>query len=58
MINKNIDKNNVEVIYLLGQHKGELVLKDIKQYFSDKCFKSEIFIEKRFSSHEIIEFKN
>ena len=58
MINKNIDKNNVEVIYLLGQHKGELVLKDIKQYFSDKCFKSEIFIEKRFSSHEIIECKN
>ncbi len=56
-INENIEKNKIQVIYLLGQEK-EILFKYIKNYFTDKCFKSKILIENRFSSHEIIECKN
>ena len=53
MINKNIKKNNIEVIYLLGQN-NEILFKNIENYFSNICFESKTIIEKRFSSHKII----
>ncbi len=53
MVNKNIQKNNIKVIYLLGQ-ENEILFKHVKNYFSNVCFKSKIIIDKRFSSHEII----
>ena len=53
MINKNIQKNNIKVIYLLGQ-ENEILFKHVENYFSDICFESKIIIEKRFSSHKLI----
>ena len=53
LIKKNIDKNKVEVIYLLGQ-KNEIKFERIKNYFTNICFKSETIIPKRFSLHEIV----
>ena len=53
LIKKNIDKNKVEVIYLLGQ-KNEIKFEKIKNYFTDTCFKSKTIIPKRFSLHEIV----
>ena len=57
MINKNIEKNNIEVIYLLGQ-ENEILFKNIKNYFPDKCFKNNILVEKKFSYHLIIDCKD
>ena len=53
MVNKNIEDNKVQVIYLLSQ-KNEIPFDNIKNYFTGKCFKSKIIVENRFSSHEII----
>ena len=53
LINKNIIKNNVEVIYLLGQ-KNEIKFEKIKNYFTDMCFENKIIIQDRFSSHKLI----
>ncbi len=53
MINKNINNNNIEVIYLLGQD-NEILFKNIENYFVNICFESKTIIEKRFSSHRII----
>ena len=53
LINKNIIKNNVEVIYLLGQ-KNEIKFEKIKNYFTDMCFENKIIIQNRFSSHKLI----
>jgi hypothetical protein len=57
MINKNIQSNNVKVIYLLGQ-KNEFLFDKVKNYFTDVCFESKIIIQGRFSSHKIINCKN
>ena len=57
MIAKNINKNKIQVIYLLGQD-NEILFSDIKNYFTNVCFKSTTLEEKRFSSHEIINCKN
>ena len=57
LINKNIKKNNIQVIYLLGLEK-EILFKHIKNYFTEKCFKSKTFVKDRFSSHEIVDCKN
>ena len=54
MINKSVEENNIEVIYLLGKHDNEILFKDIKQYFTEKCFDSKTLIDKRFSYHEIV----
>ncbi len=56
MVNKNIDDNEVQVIYLLSQ-KDEIPFDNIKNYFTEKCFKNKIIVENRFSSHEIIKCK-
>ena len=57
LINENIKKNRVEVIYLLG-NENEILFDNVKNYFTDVCFESKTIIEKRFSSHKIINCKN
>ena len=37
MINKNIEDNQVQVIYLLSQ-QDEILFDNIKNYFTEKCF--------------------
>ena len=56
MVNKNIKENKIQVIYLLG-HKNEILFSDIKNYFTNVCFKSKTLEEKKFSVHEIINCK-
>ncbi len=56
MVNKNIKENNIQVIYLLGQKK-EILFKHVKNYFTEKCFKSKTLVRNRFSSHEIVDCK-
>ena len=53
LIDKNIKKNKVKVVYLLGQ-KNEINFKNVKNYFTDTCFKSKTIIPERFSMHEIV----
>ena len=57
MVNKNIKSNNVKVIYILSQ-KNEIKFENVKIYFTDVCFESKIIIQKRFSSHKIINCKS
>lgn len=56
LINKIIKKNNVKVIYLLGQ-ENEIKFENIKNYFTDTCFESKTLIKNRFSSHALIDCK-
>jgi len=56
LVNKNIKKNKVQVIYLLGQ-KNEINFKNVKNYFTDMCFESKTIIPNRFSSHKIVNCK-
>ena len=57
LVNKNIKSNRIKVIYLLGQ-ENEIKLENIKNYFTDTCFKSKTVIPNKFSLHEIISCKN
>lgn len=52
LVNRNINSNNIEVIYLLGQ-ENEIVFDNMKNYFTDLCFESKTLVEKRFSVHEV-----
>ena len=54
MVNKNLSKNKIKVIYLLG---AEIQFEKIKDYFTDTCFKSTKVVENKFSYHEIINCK-
>jgi hypothetical protein len=56
LINKNIEKNKVKVIYLLGQ-ENEILFDNVKNYFTDMCFESKTIVQKKFSSHKIINCK-
>ncbi len=56
LVNKNIKKNNVEVIYLLGQ-ENEIKFEKVKNYFTETCFESKTIIQNRFSSHKLIRCK-
>jgi hypothetical protein len=56
MVNENIEKNNIKVIYLLGSEK-EILFANVKNYFTDKCFKSTTLVKDKFSMHEIINCK-
>ena len=56
LVNKNIKKNNIEVIYLLGQ-KNMIKFDNVKNYFTDVCFESKTLIQDKFSSHKIIKCK-
>ena len=53
LVDKNIKKNKVKVVYLLGQ-KNEINFKNVKNYFTDTCFKSKTIVPDRFSMHEIV----
>jgi len=53
LVNKNIEKNEIKVIYLLGK-ENEINFENVKYYFTDKCFKSKTIIPNRFSLHEIV----
>ena len=53
LVNRNIQSNNVKVIYLLGQ-ENEIQFDNVKNYFNNTCFESKTIIEKRFSVHEIV----
>ena len=57
MVNNNIKKNKVEVIYLLGQ-KNEIRFDNVKNYFTDTCFESKTIIEEKFSVHRLVTCKN
>ena len=52
LINKNIKKNKIEVIYILSQ-KNEMKFENIKNYVEDICFENKTLIDNRFSIHEI-----
>ena len=49
---KNIEQNEISVIYLLGSD-DEIPFSKIKNYFIDKCFKNITIIDKKFSVHEL-----
>ena len=57
MVNKNIQSNKIKVIYLLGQ-KNEILFENVKNYFTNVCFESKTIVQKRFSSHKIINCKD
>jgi hypothetical protein len=57
MVNMNLKKNGIEVIYLLGSDK-EILFSNIKNYFNNICFKDNIIFENKFSYHEIVTCKN
>ncbi|MDA8771259.1 hypothetical protein N9M60_00405 [Candidatus Pelagibacter bacterium] len=57
MVNKTIKSNNVKVIYILSQ-KNEIKFENIKIYFTDVCFESKTIVQKRFSSHKIVNCKS
>ena len=54
MINKNISKNKIKIIYLFG---AGMRFEKIKNYFDNICFKNTVVIEKKFSYHEIVNCK-
>ncbi len=56
LVNKNVKKNNIKVIYLLGQ-ENEIKFENVKNYFTDTCFESKTIIQNRFSSHKLIKCK-
>jgi len=53
-VNKQLVKNNIEVIYLISYTENEMMFDKIKVYFKEKCFKSNPIIKNKFSYHEII----
>ena len=57
MVNENLKKNGIEVIYLLGSDK-EILFSNIENYFDNVCFKKYIVVENKFSYHELIDCKN
>ena len=52
-INKNLTKNNIEVIYLISFTENEMIFDKMKIYFTEKCFDNNQIVEKKFSFHEI-----
>ena len=56
MVNQNITNNDIEVIYILSQ-ESEILFKNIKNYFTEKCFNSKNIEKNKFSYHEIVNCK-
>ena len=54
--NKNLEKNEVEIIYLLGL-ENEILYENIEDYFTEICFENKIIIKNKFSSHTIVDCK-
>ena len=57
LVNENVEKNDIKVIYLLGAN-NEMPFSKINNYFESICFKNYTLVENNFSQHEIIECKN
>ena len=57
MVNENLKKNRIEVIYLLGSD-NEILFSNIKNYFNNVCFKDNVVVKNRLSYHKIITCKN
>ncbi len=52
MIDKKLKKNDIEVIYLLGQ-ENEILFNNVKNYFTNVCFISKSLEKNKFSVHVI-----
>ncbi len=52
-VNKNLNKNNIEVIYLVSSTENEMQFDDFQVYFSSKCFEKNYVIKNKFSFYEI-----
>ena len=57
MVNKNLEKNEIKVIYLLGPDK-KILFSNIENYFDNLCFENNFIIKDKFSYHEIKDCKN
>ena len=53
LVNKNLKKNNVEIIYLVSFVENEMIFDKIKIYFPELCFENNTIIKNKFSSHKI-----
>ena len=56
LVNKNIRENKVRVIYLLGE-ENEILIDNVKNYFTEVCFESKTIIQRKFSLHKIVNCK-
>ncbi len=56
LVRQNIEKNEIEVIYILGQEK-EIEFANIKNYFTNTCFESKTIIPNKFSLHKLVKCK-
>ena len=56
MVNENMKRNKIEVIYILSQ-EDEILFKHVKNYFTAKCFNSKNIVDNKFSYHEIVNCK-
>ena len=54
-VNKNLEKNNIKVIYLVSFTEKEMEFDRIKIYFPEKCFKNNFLVKNKLSFHEINE---
>ena len=54
MVNKKLENEKIEVIYLLGR---KMKFEKFKINFTEVCFESKIIINKKFSAHKIIKCK-
>lgn len=52
-VNKNLEKNQIEVIYLVSSNEKEIEFDRIKIYFPEKCFKNNFLVKNKLSFHEI-----
>lgn len=57
LVNKNLKKNNIEVVYLISSTENEMKFEDFKAYFTSKCFENNNVIENRFYFYEIKDCK-
>ena len=55
MANEKLEKDNIEVIYLLGK---KMKFNQIKKNFTNLCFESNTIEDHWFSSHSIVKCKN
>ena len=53
LIEKNIQSNKIKAVYLLGQ-ENEILIENVKNYFTDLCFESKTLVNNRFSYHEVV----
>ena len=52
-VNKNLEKNQIEVIYLVSFTEKEMTFDKIKVYFTETCFTNNLLFKDKLSYHEI-----